>query len=551
MTRIFRSITNDNDVKAKPMKRAKFRRRNKSNQAILSNDIRTDVVTIDHRISDAVEIYNADEIIVDGGDNVFQIGSLQPVVDTIVVGTPVQVVQSRFNVGTINENITFAKASTLRGGAGNDTFNIEAHGVRGSFYGGGGDDLFRFAGETDSATEPLFGSSIQAHGNAGNDRFIYLPGIKMAIETFGGTGDDVADFRHSKQASYVYFQRASDSNSNSPALEIEKFSGAEGYDNNIRLRSQAVGERFDWIIDGSSTTIRSAFYGQSVQVENFNRFHAGSNAIDNFFLLSTSDDIEIIDGDNIQISSELEPSTGNLDGITHDISIVRLGDYIQPLPPGVFSFAANLRRDVDGTTASPVVSINNMAGDVVIATFGADKEIRGIAGGVIRFVDDQQSLSTILIDAEELTPFQPNLTVHGSATENDVFLIKETWTPTTVFSHGGDDTFMIGSTNRAADGDLLAIAGDLSIGAGRGVDRVYVNNQSFDTETANYVLSGSQLSASRVATANPFASINFNSAVEVVRISGSRSQTNEFRIAARGRQPLLSWAVRKATARTR
>ncbi len=35
----------------------------------------------------------------------------------------------------------------------------------------------------------------------------------------------------------------------------------------------------------------------------------------------------------------------------------------------------------------------------MIATFGADKEIRGIAGGVIRFIDDQKSIETIVFDS--------------------------------------------------------------------------------------------------------------------------------------------------------
>ena len=101
---------------------------------------------------------------------------------------------------------------------------------------------------------------------------------------------------------------------------------------------------------------------------------------------------------------------------------------------------------------------------------------------------------------------------------------------------------MVGSSNKAANGNLDNLAGELSIFAGPGYDRLFVNDQSFDKNQAGYRITENLIQDSGATpTGNPvflsvisvparFAPIQWNGGLELVRVNGSSTQPNEFRV---------------------
>ena len=509
-----------------------------------------DKITIDHRITDSLFLHNANEIIVDGGDNVVHAFTPRATIE-FNVGGQLLIPLVRHQAGTINDNVVFTSTERIQTGDGQDTFNLSTSSGRLAVNSGDGDDLFRFGTGEAHSIETIDGVFIQlgtitANGDDGNDRFVYLPGLRSDVQANGGDGADVADHRYSRSSVSAYFfggEKAGPFYEQSPWQEIETFMGAAGQENLIELRTQSTGTRFDWTVDGDITTIRNTINGATVEVHNFNQFRSGSKSLDWFHVKETARDIRIIDADQMRISSDFDLINGDLRGINHDISVVRQGSYIMALPPNVNTFVPPVSEDTDGVTSNPDVFISGMGGEGIIATLEADQTIQLRDGGSIQFVDEQPlpERNVIILQGGPLGPFEPSVELHGSGAEDDIFLVKETWTPTTIYAHDDDDTFFIGSTNRNANGNIARIRNELTIGAGRGADQLYFNNQAF-TGPARYNLSGNSLGMLALLTTSGAngsdetvsislsETINFNSAVEVIRVNGSPSRASDFRV---------------------
>jgi hypothetical protein len=144
-----------------------------------------------------------------------------------------------------------------------------------------------------------------------------------------------------------------------------------------------------------------------------------------------------------------------------------------------------------------------------------------------------------------IRPFLPEIIVHGSLTAADYFTFENTWSPVSIYSHGGDDAFMFGAANKHADGTLDGVDGEVSVFAGSGTDRMYLNDQGFWLGTAGFIITDRLIQdASRPAmiqgTGQPtiegirdykrFADIHFDESLEVARINGSITVPNKFEV---------------------
>jgi hypothetical protein len=185
------------------------------------------------------------------------------------------------------------------------------------------------------------------------------------------------------------------------------------------------------------------------------------------------------------------------------------------------------------------VIISDASGDGSVAVFGADQTIEGLTDGLISFAD--YSASAYSIHAGIL-PYLPEIVIHGSLTAADYVTFKNTWSPTTVYSHGGDDSFMFGAVNKNANGRMDGVDGEVSVFAGAGTDRMYLNDQAFFLGTSGYSVNEASIRDNSsyaevrgmgeptpaVVRQPRFAEIHFDGELEVARINGSATAPNKF-----------------------
>ena len=174
-----------------------------------------------------------------------------------------------------------------------------------------------------------------------------------------------------------------------------------------------------------------------------------------------------------------------------------------------------------------------------MAVFGEDQTIEGLTDGLISFVDYPTLVYT---DHDSMLPYSPEIVLHGSLTAADYFTFKNTWSPTTVYSHGGDDSFMFGAMNKNANGRMDGVDGEVSVFAGAGMDRMYLNDQAFFLGTTGYSVNEASIRDNSsyaeirgmdepipaVVRQPRFADIHFDGELEVARINGSATAPNKF-----------------------
>ncbi|MFK7769973.1 MAG: hypothetical protein AB8B55_22385 [Mariniblastus sp.] len=234
---------------------------------------------------------------------------------------------------------------------------------------------------------------------------------------------------------------------------------------------------------------------------------------------------------------------GTLETIEHDVTLTRIGTQLYRYPTLTGNATGNFAAtsDDDGVI-HPEVVISDRGNDEETFGFVDGREIRGIAPGNINFVDTRVGSGTESDSGDDLliAPFfQPDVTIHGTEL-GDSFLVASTLFPVTIESHGGNDAVMIGSSNAAANGNLNEIDARLNLKTGAGQDRIFVNDQAFDTREVGYRLSTSGIKDvvkypsvrdtildDVAAYPNHFADINFEG-VEFARVNGSATQKNSF-----------------------
>ena len=449
-----------------------------------------DKLLIDHRIEADVMVFETEELILDGGDNQFQIGAFaNPKPDTI---------KPAINAGRINNNIRFSDVMTIRSGAGNDDFNVNTSRPYSlELFGGEGDDIFRFstAGEKvvggisgGDLVEPLH---VKAYGEAGNDRFsMYEFSIDRA---YGGEGFDIVDYRQMSSAVSLSVSDIIDGNTGNDRIfgKVDSQNTvAAGFEQNL------VGD-LTWVINGDWTTV-SDFDGDfKVELMNFSQFQSDTNntGIDHAWILATTFDIRVIDMNWVHIGSKMNRSIANLDSINHDITILKTtGENVLP-----------------GS-----VEINNEAGAGTTSSYDADGVIRGLTNAEIRFSDG--------VLAENPSQL-PSLDIYGSQ-EVDYFVLKRVWTSTTINGNGGDDIFMVGGAYLDAEADLSGINHALVLRGDEGVDRIFANDLAGNSNT-NYEIRDNFFGDSNDSFA--FEAVAFYD-MEIVRVYGSAHSQNNFTV---------------------
>ena len=266
--------------------------------------------------------------------------------------------------------------------------------------------------------------------------------------------------------------------------------------------------QYDWEIAGSVTTLTTS--GSVIELLNFNQFVGSGGSEDHVFVSETAQDISILNADFVQISSTRDASQGNLDGIEHRISLENVSLRVGGL--------LGATTETDGID-SPRVQISGAGGDGLNVALTENQTITGIGGGAVDFTGE----------VEELT-------ILGSNNAIDFIVARAIWVLTIVETDGGDDTFMIGSTNRDADGDLLRIQAPLDVHSGDGTDRIYINNQNDTRRNQIYTVVGSTFFGNRITVEADGAQqtktfqINFDPSVTVARVNRSQEQPNLFNV---------------------
>lgn len=488
-----------------------------------------DYVWIDHRIDAEVTIINAETLVFDGGDNFWYLGAKRHSLTT-----------SYDTAGRLNDNITFLGVHEIRTGAGNDRFTINTENVEDlKIFGGDGNDLFRFSGNPVGRHLTVAEPSIIASGDNGNDRFVFT-GTGRA-EVYGHDGFDILDYRN---ADYGVEETTHEEVIGLWNHGNDRIIGAIDHSNRFTLQSYEE-STFKWIVNGNLTTVFDINRTAATQLIGFDQFTGDLLSHHQFWVLGTSQDTTILDADWLQISSSFDPSQGDLSGINHNLFI----DYSRVSP--------------QDTVRTPRVVISDAASDGSNGRFDARGTITGLTDGAIRF--GGRSLHHLPFADWTYSRVLPAVVIHGSKTATDYFTIVGSQAKTTIYSHGGDDHFMLGSTNLDADGRLTGIQDSVSIFAGDGTDRVYVNNQLADflTESSGYEVSDQVIrdaseyndlvvglpveppTPQPIATSPTsrsrygFADIYLNKSVESIRVNGSEQTDNYFQVTPSERTRIL------------
>ncbi len=500
----------------------------------------TDKIRLDSRIAADVIIVNAEVLELTDGEtgieNNWQIGFI-PNQDN-VGDSPFLAVEG-IVAGRINGNITFAGTKQLTGGKGADSYTINTDFEYNlTVFGGDGDDLFRFTDNNDNLNV-VFDQPLRTigHGEGGDDQFVFRG--KTSATGYGGEGNDQLDFSQMNQDIFVFYE-----------TENESIIGSDGFKNSFTSQYANAAHQMAWTIDGDTTTIRDTQSNDSVELINFSEFAGDNLSFDRFWITETAQDIKIENADWIQISSELDATQGNLDTIQHNIEITRISPRAIANSghhgPSIQVYA----EDKYSTYHNPLVVISNATGNGLDVTFDDSQTINGLTNGKIQFMDRLVESCPACLPLNEdpsatlPVPFAPKLIIHGSQSDSDRFLIESAWTSTKIFSHGGDDTFLFGSTNEDANGTLESIKEEVSVFAGDGMDQLFANDQAFDSREVGYQISStgiqdltedfatSQLEPPSVPFAEHFARINFNGGLELAQVNGSDTQRNTFHATA-------------------
>ena len=496
-----------------------------------------DRIVVDHRIEANIQVVNTEELVLDGGNNQWQVGFIpdRPPAEGVYLDS--NAVFPGVIAGRVNNNITFAGTSILRSGNGIDTFTVNTDwSYYLSIYGGDGNDLFRISKAPTNDVILFYG--VMAYGEGGHDTFVYrsFAGAKPN----GGVGIDTLDYH---QTSYDAAVTINDIVGGQWEHGIDKIIGAENRLNAIVSRSlSGQSYKLDWIINGATTSLKESSTGASLELTNFSQFYADPAGIDRFFLKQTFAETKIYDADWVQISSDTNPDQGNLDLIDHDVVIARSAgstnnrqlDVVQLTTGGALTIEPFDANDRDGIV-NPQVIISDATGNGAFAMFGPDKTIIGLTAGKIRFVNELETAPGI-----EPPAYLPNIKVFGSNSFADTFVIKNIWSPTQIHSSGGDDIFMLGSTNLDANGNLSGIRNEISLFAGAGTDRLFANDQSYDERPVSYEITGESIrdvAYAPVTSAMPpfipvyyqrHADIRIEGSLEVARVNGPTNKASEF-----------------------
>ena len=464
-----------------------------------------DTITIDPRITGDVGIYNAERIIVDQGDNVFNLRfNPSDIAAATLPGTTNFLVDGT-TVGLLNGNIKLGGFSKIQTGDGNDTFNINQNWEYDlTVEAGGGNDVFRFLStqgvangvrhNADGTTEDLvdldprnpistptpvvvstdfdlngnttenaesevnrpverlsitIGVGSTFRGQAGNDRFVFRGIVSDSID--GGEGFDEIDYTLS-QAGDLSFSNFAISSFRSRFI-AERVIGSLGSVNSV---TGSVSGLQNWFINGSRSRLVDLNSGQSIVFENFTNFTGSQFGTNRFYVLRTAADIRITGASWVQFSSELDPLQGNLNLIQHDVAVVDSrpsfndGD-LRPL-------SIEVGEPATSVFLPPIeVVISDATGNGITANFGTERTFFRANGPVIDLAAATNS----------------NIEFHGSLTGGDNVGVENDWQNINIQTHGGDDTIALGFREQEVN-NLRAV----EISGGDGNDRINIESQS-------------------------------------------------------------------------
>ena len=449
-----------------------------------------------------IDVRNVETLHVHGRNNLWRVHD-----DTVQSETN-ELVGGLF--GTINNNLRFSGAHQLKGGLGIDSFNIHSFN-HGMIYGGDGDDVFRF-GRGDIAK---YGG--QVFGGNGSDYFGLYGEVLPAID--GGGGFDRISLRASDLESAELTFNAGGSQTWSLAggeIAVEQIIGLSNGQNSVaKSNSGFKHTEFRWVMDGEFTRAIHVETGQTLQMIDFYSFDLSFSAVsaDQFYVRSTAANVNIAGGGLIQVSSTIDPTLGDLDGIRHDINI----------SPG---------HEIDLVSYADVV-ISNQAGEGINFVFDANRRITGLPnGGSIGF----NALTSPFPTHRSLYSVE----VYGSDSGIDRFVFEHSWTETSVFGLGGNDTFMLGGATASLDGSLSNLLAPIHIYGGEGEDRIIANDRGatpgdFDRGVIREYEIRDQTLAAMFGNQNDSdiagsALISFDDSTEIVRVNASSNYQNHFRI---------------------
>lgn len=413
--------------------------------------------------------------------------------------------------GRINNHVTFIGHLTeIRTDAGNDVFtvrtdfpfDIDLHGEE-------GDDVFRFSENYDG--NGFFVSHPKAFGDAGNDRMVFRNETRAT--GIGGLGYDTLDYSQLDGAVLASI----DTN--------ERIIGAKGQNNSISQSSANEYRRSDWFVKGAYAQVDNLTDGTSVELYHFNRFNAsnGLHSHDRVWVMETASDLLLGNFDWAQVSSEMDTMKGSLETIQHDVRFAG-GSYVNYQLPngGFYDYGEDSSLGFIIPINEMTLVVSNAAGEATTATLDGDSIVGMNGSGAIYLGGASQH----------------EVTIHGSTTGDDIFVIEANLADLSIYTHGGDDLVMVGGTVKDG-GNLGAIRNDVFIGTGLGLDRVIINDQlklSFEENFRGYQLAEGILQERTDDLVDSqdreprFANIRFSGSTEIVRINGSDETVNRFEV---------------------
>jgi hypothetical protein len=486
-----------------------------------------DSITIDHRITAEITLAATEELVVDGGDNYWELGGFNRYStgsgdsqgDSVTGDHQFEIVDV-YAAGHMNGNIRFADVEVIRSGGGNDTFLISTEkDFALKVFGGDGNDTFQFFGpeyDVNSfdqsptptspapisfvpvATEP---NKIFGFGEGGDDRFEF-DGQNKA-EGWGGLGFDVVDKSRVSGPLEVTISQMEN------GFQNDRYIGNPDQSNKLEI---GVSQTLDWIIGADWAYVIDRATGQSTEVFNFDSFEGSRyQGINYVWVQETARELRFDNMTEVQVGSHMNLNEATLDTIQHDVMV-------SEIPYELFLTAGPSELSYLRFTSKLILA--DRAGDGTNLYFDVDQSIHLETGAKVRHTSFGGYLK---------------VDVHGSD-RNDNFVFTGTKAAYEIHGYGGDDSVMIGGVN--GSGALNDFGREVYFNGGTGTDRLYLNDQNFDSseglieftgdrrgQTTTYHVDESSITFSRLPGI-----VKYNDTLEVARINGSKTDPSVFNV---------------------
>ena len=453
-----------------------------------------DDIFIDHRITANITLAHVEDLTIDGSElNQWQIGAFENDVPGL----------EAYSAGNVNQNIRFAGVKNIYGGSGTDVFTVNTDlDYEMQIFGGNGDDLFRFSGNSTGSAVFSGGDvaapqkHVSAYGEGGSDRFnFYNQSDDVAV---GGVGFDVIDYSQSTNKNHHVVNQTLGT-----VFSNDRIIGNSNAFNSVDVTLVGTSE-VHWYIGGDWAVVRDASTMAQVELMNFDKYETSFSSHNKVWVLETTHDIEIFDAQWVQFGSRVDPAAASMDTIKHNVGLHRTPIYA----PGSF-----LTPPIDSFPFSPEIVLTNQGGEGGTVLLHEDGSIRS---GTSRIYFGPYT--------PESTNQRPNISIHGSG-QSDYFVADRVWTNVNLYGQGGNDTFFVGGADEGSN--LSLISSSIRIDGGDGYDQVYVNDQQNDNGPTEYRISDSEIEVG-IPDSILTTDILFNDNLEFARVNGSATHQSYF-----------------------